>query len=82
MEHHGWEDKRVQLSLMARENKWDVMWKEVTDEMLHEIAVVAEPDEVIPTIRQRYSGLADRICLEWHADNMDLMQTIATHIKE
>ncbi len=82
MEHHGWEDKRVKLSQMARENQWDIMWQEVTDDMLHKIAVVAEPDDVIPTIRKRYAGLADRICLECAADNPELVQTIASHIKE
>lgn len=81
MEYHGWEEKRVKLSQMARANQWDVMWKEVTDDMLHEIAVVAEPDEVMPTIKKRYTGLADRICLEWQTDNIELMQTITQHIK-
>lgn len=82
MEHHGWDEKRVKLSQMARENKWDVMWQEITDDMLHEITVVAEPDDVIPTIRKRYAGLGDRICLEWQSKNPELMQTIASHIKE
>jgi len=82
MEHHGWDDVRVKLSQMARENKWDVMWQEISDEMLNEIAVVAEPDNVIPTIRERYAELGDRICLEWQSDNHELLQTIASHIKE
>ncbi len=82
MEYHGWEEKRIKLSQMARANQWDVMWKEVTDEMLHEIAIVAEPNEVVPTIKERYTGLADRICLEWQGNNIDLMQTITKHIKD
>lgn len=80
MEHHGWEDVRVKLSGMAREGKWKDMWQEVSDEMLHEMAIVGEPGEIIPMIRERYAGLGDRICLEWQANQVDLMQHIAQSI--
>lgn len=81
MEHHGWDDVREKLSQMAREGKWDVMWQEVTDEMLHQIAVVAEPEKIIPEIQARYAGLGDRICLEWQANQLELMQLIASQIR-
>lgn len=81
MEHHGWDDIRIKLSQMAREGKWDAMWQEITDDMLHEIAIVADPDEIIPTIYKRYDGLADRICLEWQADQVDLIQSITDKIR-
>ena len=68
MELHGWDDTRAKLSQMVREGKWDSLWQEVTDEMLHEIAVVGPPDELGAKFRQRYEGLADRICLGWDGE--------------
>ena len=81
MEHHGWDDIGMKLSQMARQGQWNDMWKEVSDEMLHEIAVVSEPDNLINTLQKRYAELGDRICLEWKADNFELMQTIAQQIR-
>jgi probable F420-dependent oxidoreductase len=81
MEHHGWDEIRVKLSQMARAGQWDTMWQEVPDDMLHEMAVVAEPDNLIEAIQERYTGIADRICLEWKAANIELMETIAKQIR-
>ena len=81
MAHHNWDEIGVKLSQMAQAGQWDTMWQEIPDDMLYEIAIVAEPDTVIETIQARYSGVADRICLEWKADNMELMQTFAEKIR-
>lgn len=80
MAYHGWDEIGVKLSQMARAGQWDTMWQEIPDDMLHEIAVVADPDRLIDAIQARYTGLADRICLEWKADNMALMHTIGEKI--
>lgn len=82
MEHHGWDEIRVKLSQMARAGQWDTMWQEVPDDLLHEMAIVAEPDQLIDAIQARYAGVADRICLEWKPDNIELMQIIAQQIKD
>jgi hypothetical protein len=37
------------------------MWQEISDEMLHEVAVVAAPDELADAVKERYAGLLDRI---------------------
>lgn len=79
MEHHGWDDLRVKLSQMAREGKWKEMWREISDEMMQEIALVAEPDELFDAIHARYDGFADRICLGVetnNSDNLTLWQNI------
>lgn len=77
MEHHGWEDIRIKLSQMAREGKWDTMWQGITDEMLDEIAITAEPENLIARINDRYHGIADRICLEWDTDHLDFMKNVS-----
>jgi probable F420-dependent oxidoreductase len=81
MEHHGWDEIGLKLSRMARDNQWDTMWQEISDDMLHEVAIIAEPNNVIDAIQARYTGLGDCICLEWKADNMELIQTFAEKIR-
>jgi probable F420-dependent oxidoreductase len=61
MEMHGWQDIRDQLSLMARQQKWDEMWTLISDDMLHEFAVVAAPEELALKVKERYTGLLDRV---------------------
>ncbi len=81
MAHHGWDNIRIKLSRMARAGKWDEMAAAVSDEMLNEFAIVAAPGEVAASIRQRYDGLADRICLAWRVKEAELMETIAKDMR-
>jgi probable F420-dependent oxidoreductase len=81
MTYHGWSTQHETLQQMARDKQWDMMAQVITDDMLHEIAIIAEPDDVIATIRQRYQGLADRICLMGLPENTELQQTIAKQIQ-
>lgn len=81
---HGWQAVGERLSQMAREGKWDTMWQEISDDMLHEIAVVAPIDQVAERIKTRYTGVADRICFGWDANDAesraiwgDIAQTLA-----
>ena len=57
---HGWGDFGEAMNRMTKEGKWDVMWKEVPDEIMNEFAVVAPPDELPYALRERYEGLLDR----------------------
>jgi probable F420-dependent oxidoreductase len=61
LEVHGWGDFGERMNQMTKEGKWDVMWQEVPDEILHEFAVVAPPDELPYKVRERYEGLLDRV---------------------
>ena len=74
MAYHGWDGIHAKLRRLADEGKWAEMPAALPDEMLNEIALIAAPQEVAASIRQRYAGLADRICVAWQAG---LMQTIA-----
>lgn len=58
---HGWGDFGERMNKMTKENKWNDMWKEVSDEILHTFAVVAPPDELPYAVRERYDGLLDRV---------------------
>jgi probable F420-dependent oxidoreductase len=61
LQMHGWQDLQERLGTMARENRWTEMWQEISDEMLHEFAVVGPPDELPHRVKERYSGLLDRV---------------------
>jgi probable F420-dependent oxidoreductase len=58
---HGWGALAEQLNAMSRQNRWLEMATLISDEMLHEFAVVAPYDELPSRVRERYNGLLDRI---------------------
>src|SRR5215211_2981291 len=63
LEAHGWEDVGEELGKLARDKKWDEMPKLITGEMLDAFCVEAAPEEVGPTLEERYEGLIDRVAL-------------------
>lgn len=84
LEQHGWQEVGQKLGRMAREGRWDEMWREISDEMLETVAVVAPPDQLGARIRERYAGLADRICFGWEDDgpaNRELWQHIMRSVR-
>lgn len=58
---HGWGDFGDEMNQMTKAGKWDEMWQYVSDEMLGEFAVIAPPDELPYAVRERYTGLLDRV---------------------
>jgi probable F420-dependent oxidoreductase len=63
LELHGWDslaDELHALSVSRREDKWTAMRDLVDDEVLSAFAVVGEPQEVGPAVRERFDGLVDR----------------------
>ncbi|MGB7340428.1 MAG: TIGR03617 family F420-dependent LLM class oxidoreductase [Phototrophicaceae bacterium] len=71
LDKHGWRDFGEKMNKMTKENKWDVMWQEVPDEILHEFAVVAAPDELPYAVREKYDGLLDRVAYYFPFDPSD-----------
>ncbi len=76
MAHHGWESLADELNQLALKRRWDALPALITDEILNEVAIIAEPSKVLTRIRERYAGLADRICLELTGANGDLVEAI------
>ncbi len=62
-ETHGWGEVADRLALLARSQQWREMPGLITDEMLATFAVVAAPDELGAALRERYSGVLDRVSL-------------------
>jgi probable F420-dependent oxidoreductase len=63
MEHHGWGAVAEALSALATRGQWSEMPALVTDEMLDTFAVTAPLSELAAPLKERYSGLLDRISL-------------------
>ncbi|MCX2934416.1 TIGR03617 family F420-dependent LLM class oxidoreductase [Mycobacterium sp. CVI_P3] len=61
---HGWSALGIELHELSRSDqadKWTRMGDAVTDEVLHEFAIVAEPADVANALAARWEGLVDRI---------------------
>lgn len=58
---HGWGEVGERLSRLAAGKRWADMPQLITDDMLHTFAVEAAPDELGHAVRQRYTGLIDRV---------------------
>lgn len=63
MELHGWGEKADRLSTMARRQAWDSMPALITDDMLRQFAVVASEENTSGALKEKYSGVAQRIKL-------------------
>ena len=61
LEYHGWGDLQPRLNDLARAGRWADMKAEIGDELLSAFAVIAPPDELPYAVRERYTGLLDRI---------------------
>ncbi|HEY0606238.1 MAG TPA: TIGR03617 family F420-dependent LLM class oxidoreductase [Herpetosiphonaceae bacterium] len=61
LETHGWAEIGEQLSQLAKRQKWPEMTALISDEMLRALTVEAGPSEIGAAIRERYTGLIDRI---------------------
>ncbi len=61
LEHNGWESLAEERGAMARKGQWMEMYELISDDMLEEIAVVGTYDELPHKVKERYTGLLDRV---------------------
>ncbi|MGI9642722.1 MAG: TIGR03617 family F420-dependent LLM class oxidoreductase [Acidimicrobiia bacterium] len=54
---------RPVLAEQARAGEWDTMASLIDDDFLEEVAVVGEPHEIAPKLRERLAGLSDSVSL-------------------
>jgi probable F420-dependent oxidoreductase len=60
---HGWGDLQPVLTTLSKRGAWKDMAGEISDEMLRAFAVVGNVDQVVAGLRERWSGVVDRISL-------------------
>jgi probable F420-dependent oxidoreductase len=61
LDAHGWGDLQGELNNLSKQGKWVEMGQAIDDEVLGAFAVVAEPDRVAGLLKQRYTGVIDRL---------------------
>jgi probable F420-dependent oxidoreductase len=63
LEHHGQGALGEELHRLSRKGAWEMMPTLVTDDVLHEFAVIGDERTVAREIAARYGGIVDRIQL-------------------
>ena len=61
LELHGWGGLQDDLNKMSKEGRWTEMGELITDDILHTFAVVGEPEQIAPGLKERYSDIVGRI---------------------
>jgi probable F420-dependent oxidoreductase len=61
LEVHGWGELQTELHRLSKRGEWVAMGELVSDEMLDEFAIVAEPPRVAAALKKRFGGLIDRV---------------------
>ncbi len=60
LELHGWGELQTELNALSKQGEWEAMGERITDEILEEFAVVAEPAKVATRLAERFGGAIDR----------------------
>jgi alkanesulfonate monooxygenase SsuD/methylene tetrahydromethanopterin reductase-like flavin-dependent oxidoreductase (luciferase family) len=61
LEAHDLEELGLKLNQMSRNNQWDQMAQEVTDDIVHLFAAVGRHDEIAEAINERFGGISDAV---------------------
>jgi probable F420-dependent oxidoreductase len=72
LEHHGWGDVGDELNRLSKQGQWVAMGDLITDEMLHQFAVVGDLDSVSAEIKQKFGGVVDRVQMGLSDDPLQL----------
>lgn len=83
LSRHGWDDTAAKLHEHSKCGRWHEMAKEVSDEMVETFAVVAPYDRLVPSLRERFGGLSDRIALGFPSSTPEgLVRELLTDIRK
>lgn len=82
LEAHGWEQLQPQLNLMSKQGRWQEMGNLIEDDILNTFAVVGEPEKIVPMIKERYSGLVDRITTNFNYAPLEQQAELVRELAE
>ena len=74
--HHGWEALAEGRKVVDESTDGDDMADMISVDFLRQAAIVAEPPDILGRIHERYSGLADRVCLVVNRGSGPLLEAI------
>ena len=61
LEVHGWGPLQGELNRLSKRGEWQAMGEQISDEVLEQFAIVAEPAKVASALKARFGGLVDRV---------------------
>jgi probable F420-dependent oxidoreductase len=61
LERHGWGELQTELNGLSKQGRWDEMGTLIDDDILDAFAIVAEPEQIAPKMKERYGDVVDRI---------------------
>ncbi|MCP5060408.1 MAG: LLM class F420-dependent oxidoreductase [bacterium] len=61
LEAHGWGELQGELNALSKQGEWEQMGTLISDEILEQFAVVAEPHRVAGELKKRFGGRIDRL---------------------
>ncbi len=61
LEVHGWGELQGELNRLSKRGEWQAMGEQISDDVLEEFAIVAEPAKVASALKARFGGLVDRV---------------------
>lgn len=60
LELHGWGELQSELNVMSKRGQWVEMGELISDEILEEFAIVAEPGKLASALVARYGDMVDQ----------------------
>ena len=72
----------LRLHRFSLEGKWGEMAKEITDEILHEFAIVATYDELVPKIKERYADVVSTLNLCLNVEGPEYQERLSWLVQE
>jgi probable F420-dependent oxidoreductase len=77
---HGWTDVADSLSVLSRQQRWDEMEHQISDEMVHAIAVIGTYDTIADEVAARYEGLCDGVEFSIPAEGREDRERLAAMV--
>lgn len=74
LELHGWGALQEELNILSKRGEWDAMGECISDDILDEFAIVAEPQDVAARINDRCGDILDRIVCTMELSDADRQQ--------
>lgn len=81
LEMHGWGALQDELNLLSKRGEWDAMGDCITDEILHEFAIVAEPQDVPRLVKERCGDILDRFVCTMELPDVDSQRAFVQALK-
>lgn len=67
LEHHGYNDLSSKLNGLMREGKTKEMAAAIPENLISEIAVIGKPNQIGSLLKERYTGVLDRVSVYQYA---------------